>query len=178
MSARSVVVGMMFLAMGGCTGDRIPFDPYSADCLRPAVDTTGWQRVTESRECGLFCSMRISYLVPPSFERVGPFAWERNATRTEWFGADVLALPDPFPEMEQTGSCRAQISDHRAFIDYGSLGGDIMPDHIVLAYWRSTQMVGTRGDILFSARMRDAADRAVIESMIWSVQIARGGPGG
>jgi hypothetical protein len=177
MSRRSVAAGLLCVAFGACAGNG-PVALGDVDCIRPTISTSGWQRVTESRGCGMFCRMEISYLVPPTFERAGSYAWERNATRTEWFATDLLALPDPYPEMTHTGKCRTQISNHRTFIDYGTLGGDIMPDHLVLAYWRSVPMIGTNGDILFSARMRDPADRVLIEAMIWSVEISRGGPGG
>lgn len=168
-----VIVGILALATSACVGDGGPVDPYATECLRPSVDTTGWQRVTESRPAAM-ARMEISYLVPPSFERVGSYAWERHATRTEWFATESTPLPDPFPQMAHSGGCRAQISDHRAFVDYGSLGGDVATDNVILAYWRSAQMAGTSGDILFSARMRDPADGAIIERMIWSVRITRG----
>jgi hypothetical protein len=165
------IVGIMTLATAGCLADRDPTAPYAAECLQLVVDTTGWQRVADTRAWSRLSSLQVSYLVPPAFERVGPFAWERHATRLQWSADEVLQVPNPYPEMVQTGNCRLQVSGHTVYLDYGTIGEQ--PDYrVIMAFWRSILIAGTRGDLLFSARMKDAADMLVIERIIRTIVIS------
>lgn len=153
-----------------CLADRDPVGPDIPDCALPRADTTSWTRVaeTQSDPSGL-AAASITWLVPPTFNKISPRRWERGATAIGWQATFGGPVPQPFPEMTHTGSCRANISDTRVVFDYGTIvSGGPNPDAVIVVRWPNA---GTSGSILFDARMGDLADRSILERMLWSVQI-------
>jgi hypothetical protein len=164
--------------LAACLGEWDPVSPDLPDCVFPQVDTSGWQRVEQSRQYNNFTVASVSYLVPPTFDPLDDFTWERGATRLTWQSRIDEPPVLPFPEMQYAGSCRARIGGVTVVFDYGGLSaGGPAPDATIVATWRNVQMIGANGDIVFSARMRDHSDARIIERILYSVEIQRG-PGG
>jgi hypothetical protein len=163
------------LATTACFGDLEPVATEVPECRQPQIDTTGWARVRETRTLGALSSATITYLVPPTFERAGPYSWQRGATLTNWQTRVDEPLVVPFPELRYTGSCRARIADRTVVFDYGSVdAGGPVPDAAIIGVWNRVPLTGAVGDILFSGRVRDHSDILVLERMLFSVQVLRG----
>lgn len=139
------------------------------DCIRPAVDTTGWVRTTGS----------VNIQLPPGFEEIGDQRWERGGTRVALHVVPTGEEPVvPFPEWNYLATCRATSNGRRFVIDYGAISsGGPSPDLGIAAAWRSVPLVGGSGDVILSAQARDHSDSQIVEEAIWTIVI-RSGPGG
>lgn len=174
----SMLIVTCLLVAAGCFKDITQVDPELPTCTIAAVDTTGWQRVQQSQaDPGGMGGATVSYLVPPSLEASGSRGWERGATHVQWRAFFGGFIDNPYPTATYAGSCAAMISGRRAVLDYGELEpGSPSRDLIVVATWQSVPMAGAAGDLVFHARMKDAADMPLIERMIASVRIGQGAP--